>query len=713
MSEKNNSNNLSQNKDELEPKPQPVNKIKEPENIIKSKEKKQKNINIPESNIASDDIEHPIPMISDYQEEEIDDIKKSFYENKEKEKMRDKFKNEFVLEELSLVENKNNLKSNFKEISPKKLNKFENDSIKLKENIGKIKLNSRFMKDKNIKNIKKNNSISNYLLYKPEKVVDNFTLESSIKNNEKLKIKKINNNANKNVIKKNNSLNCLKHVDTDNNKIIRKQKIIKEIFKEQNYNTINKINTIKKIPLNLNLKGQLKNNQNISNNPNINKNEKSPNSNRNNFNLEYNNAMYPQPNLIINKSQKINAENNNKNEYALINTNKKQIIQPPNKTELKKISLKTLKLMPINNNSKTDLKNPKNIKTTNTQINLNYSNKIKNKNSYYNNNINNSAYFMNKQGNILNIRNSQNKENYSYNNNLNLSNIIINNNYIYTGKNNNNLSFEYPKNLIKMTSPGKLQQSIRNSNEMSSKIIPKKNTNKIPLPYKVNNDLIKSNNNNNNQFYTITKDIYNFSSNSKAEINNSMLNTIGKINDFYNDSENCNKKTIENGGKFNNISTTYVVISKNSKKKENFIPKIPKPTLTIENPNMANKINPLYPSPSALSIKSQQSNNNHYICPFYSPINQKIPTNNEKIIKFNKSQINIVNNRNINSFSLRTMNENNISRNNYSNNVVYKANTNNIRKKGRILYINNKMINSPINYKYDFDYDYDYDGYKI
>ena len=142
-------------------------------------------------------------MISDYQEEEIDDIKKSFYENKEKEKMRDKFKNEFVLEELSLVENKNNLKSNFKEISPKKLNKFENDSIKLKENIGKIKLNSRFMKDKNIKNIKKNNSISNYLLYKPEKVVDNFTLESSIKNNEKLKIKKINNNANKNVIKKN------------------------------------------------------------------------------------------------------------------------------------------------------------------------------------------------------------------------------------------------------------------------------------------------------------------------------------------------------------------------------------------------------------------------------------------------------------------------------------------------------------------------------
>ena len=138
MSEKNNSNNLSQNKDELEPKPQPVNKIKEPENIIKSKEKKQKNINIPESNIASDDIEHPIPMISDYQEEEIDDIKKSFYENKEKEKQRDKFKNEFVLEELSLVENKNNLKSNFKEISPKKLNKFENDSIKLKENIGKF-----------------------------------------------------------------------------------------------------------------------------------------------------------------------------------------------------------------------------------------------------------------------------------------------------------------------------------------------------------------------------------------------------------------------------------------------------------------------------------------------------------------------------------------------------------------------------------------------
>ena len=48
-----------------------------------------------------------------------------------------------------------------------------------------------------------------------------------------------------------------------------------------------------------------------------------------------------------------------------------------------------------------------------------------------------------------------------------------------------------------------------------------------------------------------------------------------EVNEIYNSSEKenfptnlkndkCNKKTIERGGKFNNNSTTYVVISKNT-----------------------------------------------------------------------------------------------------------------------------------------------------
>ena len=83
--------------------------------------------------------------------------------------------------------------------------KIEQDSIQLKENIGKVVLNSKYLKDKNSE---KNCSQNKNLLIKPEIVVNNFMLERSsdinkhnLSNHEENKNKKLNNN-----IEINNSL---------------------------------------------------------------------------------------------------------------------------------------------------------------------------------------------------------------------------------------------------------------------------------------------------------------------------------------------------------------------------------------------------------------------------------------------------------------------------------------------------------------------------
>ena len=690
MNNENIPNNFSQNKDELEPKPQPINIIKQPENIIKSKEKQKLKINkIPDSNISEDDMEHPIPLPSDFNEEGLDEIKNNFYENKNKEKDKSKFKNGFILEELSLAENKKNLKANNKQTSPLQFNKVEHDSIKLKENIGKVVLNNKF---RNEKNIKKNNSAKNNLLLKPEKVIVNFTLESSPCNNNKVKIK-ANNDSKKKIMKKNNSLNCLYKSKNNSNIMNHKEKSFNHCNKTQVHTKIIKMD---KIPVNFNIKEQKVNNQ-------INQNSES------------------YPSLIMNKKIKININNKN-------------ISPQTSKNELKKIPMKKiLKIASMDKNIKNlkkDLKTPKNSISITKKLNNNYINQIQNENSYFNTiNNNNNNYNIYKHDYPYNITINQDKENFPYNNNINFNKIVINNNYNtiknYSGNNNTiNLSFENPQKIIKMISPAKLQQSIRKSNQVylnnTNKII-----NNIPLPYKMNNDMAK--NNNNMQLYTIPKEISNnYSSNSKTKTNSSIISsdlkitTINKINDFYNDSgkkniqknkiiNNCNKKTIERGGKFNNISTTYVVISRNSKSKSKIklIPKIPKPTLTIENNNITNKNRILIPNSSTSSIKTQNSNN-QYICLYHSPMAQKNPTNNDgRVLKMYKSQMNLLNGKNNNnSFNLQIMYENNFSRNNYLNNSLCKENSYNSGNKKTIFQMKNKIKNSPFQSNYDYDYDY-------
>jgi hypothetical protein len=615
-------NNNNQSYDHLEPKPQSPNQIIQPEKINREgnssqnrkedNKKKEKSTGI---KILDDDIEHPSPLLSDCEEESTEEIKKSFYENKKK-------------ESILIVERKKNLKANNILKMQQKL-KAEHDSLQLKENIGKVVLNSKFM---NEKNLRKNNSQNCSLLIKPETVVNNFMLErtSDINNINKYKNKGvISNNPNNKVIKKNNSLNSIQ--------INENQKLIKHTKKNLSQNPTRQII---KIPLNLTDK-----NVHISNQ--INKNSQQ------------------QSQLIINPEQimgSIKMNNNNK-----LNKN------CMNKKPLKKI----VKIVPVNDIKTIEIEKNKTPQATLKKVNHNYINKIQNN---YNNQI---------------------RPNQRSNNNNILNKIVIRNNCNTLNKNNSrnsnkiNLSFENPQNIVKMISPAKLN-SIRRSNEITLVNEQNEKMKRIPLPFKLNN-----NNSYNMQYYTISKDKNNFSNckNGNTSLNNDLkISSIKKVNDSYNDSEkenhpsnikcdNCNKKTIERGGKFNNISTTYVVI-KNSNTKL----KYPEPSLTIDNQNFPKK-KVLVPNSSTLSLQQSPMNS-----PFQlnSICTQNNP-NQAKVIRNYKSHNYLLNIKKNKSFSYQNWNNNN-----YINYPAQPSNNLGMMNSNNSACYKNKLLNRIIIYKYNY-----------
>ena len=616
-------NNNNQSYDHLEPKPQSPNQIIQPEKINREgnssqnrkedNKKKEKSTGI---KILDDDIEHPSPLLSDCEEESTEEIKKSFYENKKK-------------ESILIVERKKNLKANNILKMQQKL-KAEHDSLQLKENIGKVVLNSKFM---NEKNLRKNNSQNCSLLIKPETVVNNFMLErtSDINNKNKYKNKGvISNNPNNKVIKKNNSLNSIQ--------INENQKLIKHTKKNLSQNPTRQII---KIPLNLTDK-----NVHISNQ--INKNSQQ------------------QSQLIINPEQimgSIKMNNNNK-----LNKN------CMNKKPLKKI----VKIVPVNDIKTIEIEKNKTPQATLKKVNHNYINKIQNN---YNNQI---------------------RPNQQSNNNNNILNkIVIRNNCNTLNKNNSrnsnkiNLSFENPQNIVKMISPAKLN-SIRRSNEITLVNEQNEKMKRIPLPFKLNN-----NNSYNMQYYTISKDKNNFSNckNANTSLNNDLkISSIKKVNDSYNDSEkenhpsnikcdNCNKKTIERGGIFNNISTTYVVI-KNSNTKL----KYPEPSLTIDNQNFPkNKV--LVPNSSTLSLQQSPMNS-----PFQlnSICTQNNP-NQAKVIRNYQSHNYLLNIKKNKSFSYQNWNNNN-----YINYPAQPSNNLGMMNSNNSACYKNKLLNRIMIYKYNY-----------
>ena len=619
---------FNQDKEQLEPKPQSPNQIIQPEKINKegnssqnNKTENKKNEKSTDIKMLDDFIEHPSPLLSDCDEESTEEIKKNFYENQKK-------------ESLLIVERKKNLKANNLLIMQQKL-KAEHDSLQLKENIGKVVLNCKFMNDKNLR---KNNSQNCSLLIKPEIVVNNFMLQRTNDINNKNKFNNsgiIISNINNKAIKKNYSFNSIQ--------ITKNQKLIKHTCKNPSQHQTRKII---KIPLNLTDKNIQKVNK-------INKIPRQKNQ------------------LIINNDQKIGN-------IKMDNNNNKLLKQQSNKNGMNKIPLKKIvKIVPINDVKTIEKEKNKNPQEALKKINHNYINKIQ---KNYNNQI---------------------KSNQQNNNN-NLNKIIIRNNYNTLNKNisrNNhkiNLSYENPQNIIKMISPTKLQHNIRRSNEITLNNEQNEKKKRIPIPFKA-----KNNRYNSTQYYTISKDKNNYP-NCHIEVNNSInndlkINSISKIYDSYNDSEkenhssnikydNC-KKTIERGGKFNNISTTYVVI-KNSNKKLNY----PEPSLTIDTQNFAKKKN-LVQNSSTLSLQQSPMNSPFQLNSIYTQKSQ-----NQGISMRNyKSQNYFLSVKKNKSFSYQ--NENN---SNYINYPTQPRNDFDIMNPKNSFYFKNKILNKPIIYKYNY-----------
>lgn len=613
MDEKNPVNNINENIDDLKSKPQSPNTIKIPEKIKQGdksipnrKENSKKIIKLYESNKSFDDVEHPEPLFSDCNEQSFEEIKNNFYENKKK-------------ESLSVVEKKKILKSNYSQIMQQKL-KIEKDSLQLKENIGKVVLNCKFVNDKNLdKNYSQKNS-----LIKPEKVINNFMLEQSSKINKTQNLSKCeiinNNNQTSNIMKKNNSLKCIK-----NNK---KQKLIKHNHKNQSQHQMGQII---KIPIDLKKKK-------------------------------------PQTKTLINNISQLNSNMPMKSDQK---ESIKLITNSSNKLMNKNIPLKKIiKIVPVKAIATIEINKNKSTQNSVKKINHNYINKIQNENvtKNKNNSLNKIV--------IINKNNSINKNNIE-------------------NKNKRNTSFENPKHVIKKLSPTNLKNNIRRSNELTLNNDKINQIKKIPLPFKVNNCNIS-----NNQFHTIlnnTINIYNCPTSANSSINNDLkLNSINKNNDSYMESEKenypsnskfdiCNKKTIHRGGKFNNVSTTYVILKNTSPRL-----KYPKPSLTLDTKHKQQS-KQLVPNLSTITLQQYPPNSPFELNPIYPQLNPG------KSIKMNKSQNYIIKGKeNIDANFQNSINSY------ISNYPLNGRNGINIVNKKKNYYLQNKEINKPNIYKCNY-----------
>ena len=605
-------NNLNQNIEQLEPKPQSPIQINVPEKILKEensipkKKKNSKNKKIFESNISDDDIEHPDALNSDCCEESFEEIKNNFYENKKNEK-------------LLIIEKNKILRANSAQILEQKL-KAEQDSKQLKENIGKVVLNCKFLNDKSLG---KNDSQKYNLIIKPEQVINNFILERSTDINEQHNLNKCgiinNNNTMSNNIKKNNSLKCIQ--------IHKNKKNIKLNHRNQSQHIMGKI-----IKIPLNLKGKK---------PQIIK--------------QINNIPQSTKNILTKNEQKVVA---NDVISQKINTYCNQ------KIPLKKI----IKIAPINNITSLETGKNQSPQITLKKINYNHINKIQKEDivkTSYNNMNDNSIY--NKCSNSNN-------------------------------KNKKDLPFDNSKNNNKLFCPNCIEHNIRKSNEITINSDKKASIQKIPLSFKV------INNPQNKQLYNNPKEKNNFS-NCHTEANSSInkdlrINSIVKINNSYIESEkenypsnSCNKKTIQRGGKFNNISTTYVIISKNSSPKL----KNPQPSLTIDYQNIP-KNEKLSSNLSTRAIHHSPLNSPFQLASIY-PQNISFNQNQVKTVSNNKSRDYLLKRNKNKSINYQTENNKNINFVNYP--FFGRKNLNSDDTK-TIYYMKNKSLNKPVIYRYNY-----------
>jgi hypothetical protein len=573
--------------------------IQNNQNIKKENEPKQsinknneKNIEV---KLSDDDIDHPMPLETDYEEEEKEEIKNNFYQNqlKEKEKM-EKIK-EMKKKEEDNYSNENNLKvvkkleQSFNSVSKSIFKKKESNkklNSSMNENKGKITKIKKMIPQKDIKT---------RAAKKIEKKVEdkeNMNYNTLDKKIVKIDIKPqkfISENIEQNNIQK-------------PNKGINQPKKTKKISRNQSFQKQNKFNIIKQNNKSEDiLKNQINNipQQNINHNNNTTSERltaKIQNYMDYDNNIIYNNSINKTFKVEKPKYDEINFPNTEQNQRF------DQIYYNDFENQLKENTQKKI----VKNRL---FKNRIGIKSQS------YSNMNSNKICYNNiDNVNNNIFIDEKMNTQTNINRKVSKK-------IPFQKI---------SPNNKSMNGYKDKKIKRIPVLLNGQKSINN------KVI----KNDLKDSHSVDGYFI---NKNKSQDFKISKN---------KEINN-IHNNVGFYNNdqrdyFKNDSSR--KKTIETGGKFNNIQTTYVVISKNTNSKIKLIPKSNKtidyginkclnPIHSVIFPKSSNYYNQ---QPNTTYINSEENINNNQKIQFFSPYTkkqnyfQKIPSNNG--IKTYKSQ---------------------------------------------------------------------------
>ena len=650
----------SKNKKNSEPEKKIDKNIEEKDKIFekpKESEKKsqepKKNVNRKISEVISipkveeiDDLEHPSPLLSDEEEEDKEKIKNDFYKNKYKEKEKSKdveiYNSNFLDNNKIIyvcVTDKKEKSAKNRSTSPKKYQSPSKKSVKMNL-VNKINNNnSKFNNISNIQNIEKENNDIN-------KEAINVNAISNSNCNISQKIIKENNNSE--IKYSNKEINIEDNIQV--NKTVNKQQNLKKSQKcinlKQNPNT-----KLKTIPVNKKSNSKTKAQKIVKKKLNLNTPIKKP---VNKDSQEENNSNKIPPNqkqtlkkIIINKN-----ENIHKNSLSNVIERECPIHKTINigKTTIKKNSNKNKSQIFSNNHNQ-------------YQNEQNYE-EIK-KNSSPSQSIRKSYSFSKI---LINKKNDDNND-YQLNNNMN---VISNGNNV-------------PKaNNIEMYQ----------NNNLNNLIIPPINNNTIPKK------LINHNHQNAdiyNDFQQVKRKIQHYSL-PKNHGNNSNMNNQRRISNIHNnscfydrtfeqkenmqDNSQYKKQTYDEGGKFNNVQTTYVVISKNNM--DSKLKLMQKNIKTIDYEN--NRY--LYPANSELKTKTCRflppgrnvsylndsqnlyQNQSYQNFPSYMENQNPKASTYKGAIKIHKSQNNIIINNNCEYYHNQNMNNNNnYYGNNYNNNV--------------------------------------------
>ena len=568
------------------------NKINRKKKVIPKKKKVSKqniNIKIAEEDgpkISEDDLEHPAPLLSDYyEEEEKEEIKNDFYQNKLKEKEKIMKNNENSSQISSNIPQKQN-----------KINKKNNDKMRVLNN------GIEFISNKN------ENNIDDYL-------------QISIK----IKKKDINEGESKGKKIINKGINSIKKINQKNN--INNAQNKDKISIKNNQKDLNRIPQIK------NLKSKKLSHK------------------------------------IIKKSINLNPSSE-----QLENTGIKELIHPNKKVMKIKSNNNLIHKNSFSNTLENEhlQNNQKRIKDINSNFIQKEAKAFQN-NNYY-------IYQIKKKM----IPNKIAKKSQSYSN-ISLNNICSNNsqiNYIHNivskereqkmldENNNKEEQLNNPISPIKMP-----HHSNINLNKKMAKTI------SVPLDFAKYQNISST-----YRKESSTKNYYNNQSinntvkvkvNSIHNNNNNFFSQISEQKENMQDNSQYKKHIYQNGGKFNNIQTTYVVITKNSNSNTKLIPKN---IGAVENENnrylniiqsdfllkTSRFFSPQKNNPILNTEKKDCMNLNYY--QYYSSYNNFPKTPNNNIIKTHESYNNINIKRNYNNYYYQKT-DNNSHRMNYMNNL--------------------------------------------